>query len=251
MRAVDMALDAGLVVMQNGGSTVAADRVFSNVLTGCDQHGVTAVWRLDFVASRAETQTESSSVVRPVGTTGVNLSRVSETMRLAERLAKRQSAAAEFVTEFERVKTLPSPYNRWVMIAAATGAAGTFSQVAGGDWGSLAIAAMAAGVGQFFRSRLQARKVAVAPVTLVCGVLSALIAGVGLRLNVSHAAPATLIASVVYMVPGLPLINGFIDMTSHKYLLVGMERVFNAAFLFSVLAISIAIAIVAARALHF
>ena len=107
---------------------------------------------------------------------------------------------------------------------------------------------MAAGVGQFLRSLLQARKLAVAIVTLVCGVLSACIACVGLWLGLSQMAPATLIASVIYMVPGLPLINGFVDMASHKYLFVGLERIANAAFLFLVLAVAIALAIALAYA---
>ena len=55
-------------------------------------------------------------------------------------------------------------------------------------------------------------------------------------------APATLIASVIYMVPGLPLINGFVDVVSHKLLVVGFERTLNAGFLFLVLAIAIAFA---------
>ena len=49
-------------------------------------------------------------------------------------------------------------------------------------------------------------------------------------------------ASVFYMVPGLPLINGFVDMVSHKYLVVGFERIMNAAFLFLILATAIAFA---------
>lgn len=73
--------------------------------------------------------------------------------------------------------------------------------------------------------------------------LSTCIAAVGLRLGLSQTAPATLIASVIYMVPGLPLINGFVDMVSHKYLFVGLERIANAAFLFLVLAIAIALAV--------
>jgi hypothetical protein len=44
MRAVDMALEAALLVMQNGGSTVAADRTFAHVLKGDEQEGVAAVW---------------------------------------------------------------------------------------------------------------------------------------------------------------------------------------------------------------
>jgi uncharacterized membrane protein YjjP (DUF1212 family) len=44
------------------------------------------------------------------------------------------------------------------------------------------------------------------------------------------------------MVPGLPLINGFVDMVSHKYLIVGLERIANAGFLFLVLAVAIVLA---------
>jgi len=242
MQATDIALDAALLVMQNGGSTAAADRTFSNVLKGCATHGVAAVWRLDFVTLRTQVESDLSIVIRPVGATEVNLLRASEAIVAAERLAKREITAADFGTELDRVKKLPSPYNRWVMIAAAACAAGSFAKVAGGDWGSFGIVFVAAAIGQFFRSVLLAYKVAAAPVTLVCGVLSAFIAGAGLHMGFSRVAPATLIASVVYMVPGLPLINGLIDIVSQKYLLVGVERMLNAAFLCLVLAIAIALA---------
>jgi uncharacterized membrane protein YjjP (DUF1212 family) len=52
----------------------------------------------------------------------------------------------------------------------------------------------------------------------------------------------TLIASVVYLVPGLPLINGFIDVYSFRYVLVGVERMLHAAVLFLLLALAIAFA---------
>jgi hypothetical protein len=38
------------------------------------------------------------------------------------------------------------------------------------------------------------------------------------------------------------LINGFVDVLSHKHLLVGLERIANAAYLFLILAIAIAFA---------
>ena len=78
--------------------------------------------------------------------------------------------------------------------------------------------------------------------TLVCGALSATIPGLGLRLGFSQVEPATLLASVIHMVPGLPLINGFVDVASHDHLLVGIEQIAHAAFVFLVLAIAIAFA---------
>jgi uncharacterized membrane protein YjjP (DUF1212 family) len=240
---INVALDAALIVMQNGGSTVAAERSFTNILRAYKKDEVLAVWRLDFIVTTSGAEDPSSTFLRPVGPIGVNLSRASEVNVLAERAAKGEIAAATLAAEVERIKNLPSPYNKWLIMAAAACTAAAFSRISGGDWGSLGIAFVAAGIGQFLRALLQARKLAVAPVTLICGILSAIVASVGLRLRYSQVAPATLIASVIYMVPGLPLINGFIDVCSHKYLLIGLERISNAAFLFVILTTAIALAI--------
>ena len=242
MQPVERALDVALIVMQNGGSTVMADRTFKNILKGYKQDGVSVAWRLDFVAASSAAEGRPATVLRPVGPIGVNLIRASEAAVLGERAARGEVSTTALVSEVERIRALAPPYNRWVMMAAAACTAAFFSQIPGGDWGAFGIAFVAAGVGQFFRSLLQSRRSAVAPVTLVCGVLSACLAGLGLRLGLSQTAPATLIASVIYMVPGLPLINGFVDLVSHKYLFVGLERIANAAFLFLVLAIAIALA---------
>jgi len=63
-----------------------------------------------------------------------------------------------------------------------------------------------------------------------------------LRLGLTPAIGPTLIASVFFMVPGIPLINGFVDMVSYKHLLIGLERIANAAFLFLALAVAVAFA---------
>ena len=136
---------------------------------------------------------------------------------------------------------MSTPYNRWVTVMAAAVIGAGLSQLPAGT-GSLPIAAVAAGVGQIVRSVLQARKFPAANVTFICGLLSAGIASAALRLGFSDVPSVTLIASVVYLAPGLPLINGFVDMTSHKFLLVGIERIINAVFLFTILAICIALA---------
>jgi hypothetical protein len=127
-------------------------------------------------------------------------------------------------------------------VAAAACAAAGFAGATGGDPASLGIAVVAAAVGQALGTRLQAQKVPIALVTLVCALLSAFIASAGLRLGYSEAVSPTLIASVVYIIPGLPLINGFIDLYSYKYAAVGAERMLHAAVLFLLLALAIAFA---------
>ena len=125
---VEMALEAALIVMQNGGSTVAASRTFTNILRGYKKEGVSAAWRLDFIAATSAEEGRSSTVVRPVGPSGVNLTRVSEVAVLAERVAHGEVAVADFDAEVARIKKLPSPYNRWLaMVAAACLCGGTFA----------------------------------------------------------------------------------------------------------------------------
>jgi uncharacterized membrane protein YjjP (DUF1212 family) len=242
MPSVERALDVALIVMRNGGTTRMADRTFRNVLKGYKHDGVTVTWRLDFAAASAVVEGQSSTIFRPVGPIGINLTRASEAAVLGERVARGKVDTAAIASEVERINTLAPSYRRWAMIAAAAGSAAMFTRITGGDWGALGIAFVAAGVGQLLRSWLQAKKLPVAPVTFISGTLSACIAGAGLRLGLSGTVPAVAVASVIYMVPGLPLINGFVDVVAHKYLSVGLERIAHAAYLFLILAIAVALA---------
>lgn len=241
MRPFQCAIDVALIVMQNGGSTGAADRTFQNILRGHGQEG-SATWRLDIVTACGVAAGQPVTVLRPVGAIGINLVRASEAVVLGERVARGEVDVAALDSETARIQALPPPYGTWALMAAAACTAACFSRIPGGDWGAAGIAFVAAGTGQFFRSRLQAMKLTVANVTLVCGVLSACIAALGLRLGLTQVGPAAVVASVIYVVPGLALINGFVDVISHKHLFVGLERIASAAFLFLVLAVAIALA---------
>ena len=137
MQPVERALDVALIVMQNGGSTVMADRTFQNILKGYKQDGVSAAWRLDFVAATSVAEGQSSTVLRPVGPIGVNLIRASEAAVLGERVAKGEVSTDALVSEIERIKALAPPYNRWVMIVAAACTAAFFSQNSRGGLGGI------------------------------------------------------------------------------------------------------------------
>ncbi len=239
---LDLALDAAVVVMRNGGSTAAAARSFANILNGCEIEGVAAVWRLDFGAASGESKEGRLTALRSVGPIGVNLVRAGEMVTLSERVARGHVAAEALDAELDRVRSLPSPYSGPVLALAAACAGAAYSQLPGGDWGSLAIAFVASGAGQSVKLYLEAKQVGSTAVTFSCSALSAMIAALGLRLGLSSVASATIMASVIYMVPGMPLINGFIDMLSTRYRITGLERITNAALVFVVIAIAVALA---------
>jgi len=239
---VEIALDVALLVMQNGGSTELVDRTFTNVLKRYTTADVSPIWRLDYVAATDRLDAGASVVMRPVGVVGMHLVRASEAAALGERVATGETDVAHLGGEIERMKKLASPYNRWVLTLAGACAGAFFSRTAGGDWGAFGVTFVAAGVGQFVRLLLQARNVSRILLTAICALSSAFIATAGLRLGFSQVASATIVGSVIYMVPGLALINGFVDVAAGKHLFVGIQRLVDAALVSLILAVAVAIA---------
>lgn len=240
--AVETALDVALLVMENGGSTFRTDQTFQVMLGGLQESGVTVLWRLDSVMVFMPRDGQTATIVRPIRAAGINLSRASAAWSLAQKVRTGAIAPAAIPAEIQRIKALASPYRSSVVVAIAALTAASFSQLIGGDGGSFAVAGIAGGLGQFVRLQLQARHLTSATVTLLCALLSALIASLGLRAGLSQVVPATLMGSVGYMMPGLALANGFADLISQRHLSVGLERIANAVFIFLLLTLGIAIA---------
>jgi uncharacterized membrane protein YjjP (DUF1212 family) len=247
-QAVTAALDLASLVLQSGGSAVMADTTLKNVLKGYGEEGVSTVYRQDFIAASSVLNGQAWTLIRPLGPAGLHLVRASEARTLSERFAGGEVDTADFVSQVERVKRFASPHSRWTTIVAAACAAAAFSRTVGGDWGGMGVVLLAAAVGQFVRFLLQKRNHSRYVVTFFCALISGFIGDAGLRLGLSGIPAATLIASVIYMVPGVPLINGFIEIASGQHLFVGMQRLLDATSLFFILTVAVAIADSALRA---
>jgi uncharacterized membrane protein YjjP (DUF1212 family) len=239
-RPVQTALDVALLVMRNGGSTALADETFDNVMHGYGSTHPQAVWRMDVVS--AGESAERSMIVRPIGAVGLHLDRASAAAHLGACIARNAVDPNAVPAEIERIANLAPSYPQWLTLLFAALSGAFFSESAGGDWGAAAVAFAAAGFGQLLRATLEARQFARFPVIFACALVSALIGTAGLRLDFAHPAPATMVASVVYMIPGLALINGFIDVMSTKQIVAGMERLLDAGMVFILLAIALALA---------
>ena len=245
---VEKALDAAVIVMESGGSTTLAERTFNAIFAALDRSEeapsrLGSVWRLDFIAiTTAPAEGPSRTVLRRLSTIGLSLHRASEAVVVAERAARGELQANAIESEIERIRKLPAPYGRATMVLASACAAAFLTQTAAGDYGAMCVAFVAAAAGSFVRSLLQARKVGRSVHTFAGALLSTLLATAGLRLGLTATAPATLLGSIIYMVPGIALATGFVDLVSDHHMLAGAERILNAAFIFLILALSLVIA---------
>jgi uncharacterized membrane protein YjjP (DUF1212 family) len=240
---VTAAVELGVVVLQNGGSTRAADRTLRKVLRGRGHERVTATWRLDCVAARSMIDGCPVTVVRPIGRHAVNLHRVSEALQLGDRASREAVDPAFLASETSRIGALAPYYSNWIVLAAAALSAIGFARLCGVNWSAAAFAGLATTAGRSAGLLLEGYKAPALVVTLLSGIVSASIAFATLRRGLPGAGPGTLVASIVYLMPGLPLITGFVDMLSDRYLMAGLERITNALLLSIILALAVELAV--------
>jgi uncharacterized membrane protein YjjP (DUF1212 family) len=241
LQALDAALDVALIVIENGGDTGSADRTFDKVFTSLTHQRANTLWRSDFVMATTEAEGQPHTRFRHIDPLGVNLERVTEALALAGRVAGGQADPASVAEDARRIKTMRSHYPLALVVLASAFAAGFFSDLIGGDWGSFVICFIAGGITQLLRARLQLRNLPSSAINVICATAAALISAAGLRAHISDLVAATLIGSVAFMIPGLALVNGFVDVASPRYLSVGVQRIANAVLTFVFLAIGIAI----------
>lgn len=143
--------------------------------------------------------------------------------------------------EYDRIISEPRMDKMKVMALAALANA-SFCRLFGGDWISMGIVLLATMAGVYVRNRMQAAGISHYIVFIVsaftasmCSTASLLFEGV-----TSDIAIAT---SVLYLIPGVPLINGVIDIIE-GYVITGFVRLVQAALLVISLAVGMSFTLV-------
>lgn len=120
----------------------------------------------------------------------------------------------------------------------------SFCKLFGGDWISMSIVFLATIVGFFIRTQLLAQHVNHYIVFIVSAFAASLLASSSLLFNTtSDTAIAT---SVLYLIPGVPLMNGVIDIVE-GHTLTGISRLTNAFLLIVCVAIGLSITLIFVR----
>ena len=112
----------------------------------------------------------------------------------------------------------------------------SFCRLFGGDWTAAGIVFTATLVGFAARQRMQAHGVNHFLIFIISAVMASLCASAALRFDCT--AETALATSVLYLVPGVPLINGVIDIVE-GHILIGFSRLINALLLIICIAIGL------------
>lgn len=146
----------------------------------------------------------------------------------------RKMPLKEIEAKFDELISKPRMNPVFVLLMVSLANA-SFCRLFGGDVWAMLVTFTATMIGFFTRQHLTRRKVNHYIVFIISAFVASLCASTALTLSIDSAEIA-LATSVLYLVPGVPLINGIIDITD-GHIQIGISRLVNALMLIVCIAI--------------
>ncbi len=143
---------------------------------------------------------------------------------------------AEVRERYRRIVEAP-PLPPWLVLVLAGVANASFCALFGGDWWARGVVLAATAAGFFLKQRMTAAHVNHYIVFALSAFVASLCASASLLLPTATAEVA-LTTSVLFLVPGVPLINGVVDILE-GHMLNGFARLANAALLIVCIAVGL------------
>lgn len=175
--------------------------------------------------------------VRRIPAAALNFRTISDLSSLSWDAYDNHLELAEIQKQYSRIITRP-PMSRWLVLVLVAFANAAFCRLFGGDLMAMGLVWMATLVGFFVRQELMKRHVNHMVVFVVCAFIASLIAGLGFRYHWGTTEDIALGTSVLFLIPGVPLINSIIDILE-GHVLVGWSRAINAFILIICIALGL------------
>ncbi len=130
------------------------------------------------------------------------------------------------------------PISRWFVLLAASAGNAAFCRLFGGDIYAMGIVFIATLIGFLVRQELMKRHMDHRIVFFISAFLASLIASAGVHFNIGGTQDVAIAVSVLYLIPGVPLINSIIDVIE-GHVLIGLSRAINAGILITCIALGL------------
>lgn len=203
-------LEIGVLLMSSGANT---NRIRLTISRIAKSYGYNAEYFITHRAILLTLHSDSELVFNAIKQTyahAPNFKMVSGISRLSWRMAEEPMEPEEAQLEIERLKALPH-YPRLLVLSVVALACSAFCRLSGGNFTEMGVVFAAAFLGLFTRQELAKKKVNPYFVVLLAAFVSTLITGGGMKLNLYDADSVAVITAILYLIPGIPLINSMSD----------------------------------------
>ena len=221
--ALEVLLRFGSALLRAGDTAYRVRESMGALARSMGLEALSAGLTLNSITATVRRGAKQATMMREVGPPAVNSSRIVSLQGIAL-TASPGLTPSQLAAQLAAVEAAPARYPD-AMIAAAVGAAcGAFAFLSGGGPLEWLGAAIGGGVGQWLRASLARRGFNQHGVTALCAITAsatcALVGYLSSRFGFGSAGhPAGFISSILFLVPGFPLVAALLDLLQHQTLI--------------------------------
>ncbi len=239
---ISLSLWAGQMLLQYGADSARVEEIVHRLVTGlgCDWADI-EVQPNSLVATTVNNQ-DFRTRVRRAPSRGVNMTVIAEVSDLSYRVYRGEVDRIGVRQELRRIDDLAPQYDRAVVIMTVGISCAAFCRLFGGDAAAMLVTWAASSAAMFVRQELHHHHVN--PLLMIT--LTAFVAGIFASLAwifpISQTPGLAIAASVLLLVPGVPLINSAEDLL-RGHIVTGMARGFYGLLVSLAIALGLALSI--------
>ncbi len=215
---LDLALTAGLLSHQSGGDTVRTGALIQRTALALGANKADTVISSINIGVTVERENLRETAFRKAPHMGANFSMLTAVEDTIADLEDGRIEPTGLAARFAEIASRPPLYPRWLIAILVGLSCGGFAALFGGDWTAIACTTIGSALGMGLRLFLHSRHYVpfmFASASSFVAMLSTALLG---RLLHTATAEAAMAASVLFLIPGVPLINGVSDLFHTKYL---------------------------------
>jgi len=232
----DLLLEIASILMVSGANTnrvdVNIDR-FASVLH-CESYSLISQKTMILTVIDTETK-ESYTKVKNLPSHKINFTIISAISKASWNALDEDWSLSKISQEIETIKS-QKRYSRLLVLLAVSFSGAGFCKIFGGDYYNLALAFVSTFFGLLMLQTAHKREFNSYISVFLASLTASLLASLGVYFNLGTQPEATLATSILFLVPGVALINSFTDLLD-KNVLNGMVRFSNG--IMTVLAIAL------------
>lgn len=154
---------------------------------------------------------------------GANMNMLADLSTLTWKALEDNYTLEQYETELNRIEKTPKIYPRWLTVLFVGLACGSFCKLFGCDWFAFLFTCIASSIAVFIRQELHKQQVNMYLNVAISAFIAVLIAGFSSMFPISTTPHHPIFASVLFLIPGLPIINSLKDMIN-GFSIVGLTR---------------------------
>lgn len=217
--ALDLSLEVGELVQFSGGHTARVaehmNRMAHALGAEASQPAISSINVMMTVSGGGQALT----AVRQAGHFGINFSMLSALRALVTETEQHGLTPAQVRSRLTLIRNAGKPYPTLLVMTALGGSSAAFAALFGATSLGIALTFLGGVAGAWTRHMLVARhKKPFVSVTTAAFVAALIVAGGALLLDLGTATAPALAASTLFLVPGVPMLNGTADLLTAHYL---------------------------------